>query len=54
MAETDKYFFPGENQEKPLFINIDEEAALILMLVLIIMKEKGDIMLILALLYILS
>ncbi len=50
----DKFFFPQNKPSQPPFINIDGDTALILMLILIILKEKGDSLLILALIYILT
>ncbi len=50
----DKFFFPKRNGEKIPFTNIDSDTALILMLILIIIREKGDTLLIFALLYILT
>ena len=50
----DKFLFPQINQVKSSLQNIDQDTALILMLIMIIIRDKGDTFLILALLYILT
>lgn len=50
----DKFFFPQKGQLHKTLVSIDKDTALILLLVMIIIKEKGDTLLILALLYILT
>ncbi len=50
----DKFFFPQNTKGQLPFTDIDEDTALILLIILIIIKDKGDPLLILALLYILA
>ncbi|MBQ3137448.1 MAG: hypothetical protein IJB74_08215 [Clostridia bacterium] len=50
----DKFFFPRTNYANISQQNTDSDTALILMLIMIIIRDKGDTFLIMALLYILT
>lgn len=48
-----KYFYPKKSSENP-FSSMDGDTALILMLILIVLREGGDTLIVLALIYILT